>query len=224
LVDTGQGYAIDTSLNFEEINSIYHQSVSAEHSTISSDYLLAHIITARSESYFAANYMAEIVTTPIYCDLIRLKHFDFLIRRTASEQELNLFKDTVLSDFPRLAEVMNSGQRTITEFLQLLDKAEKFKTWLSTVNPDQGLIRGYYKSAMEHTWADKLPTKSVRFAISASLGMLADGILPTGLGTATGLALGAADSLYLDRLIKGWKPNQFPRAASVRAVGRISDA
>jgi hypothetical protein len=39
--------------------------------------------------------------------------------------------------------------------------------------------------------------------------MLADAAAPTGLGTSAGISVGAADSLLLDRLIKGWKPNQF---------------
>jgi hypothetical protein len=209
LIDTGQGYAIDTNLNFDDVNSVYHRYVPATHSTINGDYLLAHLITARADSYFAANYMAEIVTAPVYSDLIRLKHFDFVKRRSASEQELIQFQDTVLSDFPRISDVINSGERSIKHFLDLLDKAEKFKSWLAAVNPDEGLIRSYYRTATENTWADKLATKSVRFAISAGLGILADSVLPTGLGTAAGLAVGSADSLYLDRLIKGWRPNQF---------------
>jgi len=223
LMDTGQGYAVDTNLNYESINSIYHKDIPVSHSTINSDFLLAHLIAARADSYFAANYMAEIVTSPVYSDLIRLKHFDFLARRSASERELVQFQDTVLSDFPRLGEAINSGQRSIKEFLELLDSAEKFRDWLATVNPDQGLIRSYYRAATEHTWADKLPTKSVRFAISAGLGMLADGVLPTGLGTAAGLAVGAADSLYLDRLIKGWRPNQFIEGAYTKFVGSASN-
>ena len=30
-----------------------------------------------------------------------------------------------------------------------------------------------------------------------------------GIGTAVGLGLGALDTFYLDKLISGWKPNQF---------------
>jgi len=30
-----------------------------------------------------------------------------------------------------------------------------------------------------------------------------------GIGTSIGVALSAADQFLLDRLIKGWKPNQF---------------
>jgi hypothetical protein len=33
--------------------------------------------------------------------------------------------------------------------------------------------------------------------------------MPTGLGTAAGVSVGIADTFYLDRLIKGWRPNLF---------------
>ena len=225
LIDTGQGYAIDTNLDFFSINEIYHQSVSPEHSTLSSDYLLAHFIAARADSYFAANYMSEIVTSAVYSDLIQLKHFDFLARRNSSAEEIKLFQDTTLKDFPRIGETINTGERTISEFLKMLDQAERFKEWLGSINPDEGLIRSYYKAATEKTWADKLPTKFIRFAISTGLGMLADTILPTGVGTVAGLSAGAADSLYLDRLIKGWRPNQFIDATYIEFIkGRRAES
>jgi hypothetical protein len=153
--------------------------------------------------------MAEIVTGPIFSDIIRLKHFDFISRRDTNSSELNLFQEIVLQDFPSIREAINSGERSISEFLSLLDKAERFRQWLRDANTDSGLIRSYYKAAVTKTWADKLPTKSVRFICAAGLGLLADALLPMGVGTATGLGIGAADSLYFDRMIKGWRPNQF---------------
>jgi hypothetical protein len=39
--------------------------------------------------------------------------------------------------------------------------------------------------------------------------MLADLLAPTGLGTAARLGIGAADSLPLDKLLKGWRPGHF---------------
>lgn len=209
LFNTGQGYAVDTTLNFTDLNKIYHQSVSPSHSSLSSEYLLAHIIDARLDTYFAAYYMAEIITAPIYSDLIQLKHFDFLLRRQANIRELGLFSDAMLNDAPSLREVINSGERNISDFLKLLDQAERFREWLRNANADAGIVRNYYRSAIEKTWADKLPTKSIRFVVATGLGILADIMVPTGLGTVAGVAVGAADNFYLDRLLKGWRPNQF---------------
>jgi hypothetical protein len=209
LFDTGEGYAVVTNLDFAKLNAMYHERIPPSHSSLTPEYLLSHTLTARSDSYFAATYMAEIVTTPVYSNLIRLKHFDFLRRREANLGELELFRENVLSDFPSIREAINSGERSISDFLTLLDQGERFRTWLHDRNPDAGLIRSYYQRATEKTWADRLPTKSARFVIATGLGLLADAAMPTGLGTAAGVGLGAADSLYLDRLVKGWRPNQF---------------
>ena len=56
---------------------------------------------------------------------------------------------------------------------------------------------------------EKLPTKAYRFGFFTGAGLLADIVVPTGFGTAAGVSIGAADSLLIDKLIKGWKPNQF---------------
>jgi hypothetical protein len=209
LIDTGQGYAVYTNIDFSRLNPIYHQSVSPEHSSLSAEYLLAHIIDARSETYFASEYMGEVVTVPILSDIIRLKHFAFIQRREQSNTDLRLFEDVIVPEFPTIRETLNSKSRTLSEFLTLLDKADKFKEWLRTRNPDAGLIRSYQLSATEQTWADKLPSKSIRFAIATGLGILADAMMPSGLGTLAGVGVGGIDALYLDRIVKGWRPSQF---------------
>jgi hypothetical protein len=209
LIDTGFGFVVDANLDYNALNVIYHKSVPEEHSSLSSAYLLAHILDARADLYFAAHYMAEPVTSSISSDIIGIRHFDFLRRRLKNMEEAELFTNVVAPDFPTIGEALNSGERSFAEFLVLLDKAAKFKEWIQKTNPDAGLIREYHKPVTATTWADRLGPKSVRFAVATGLGMLADMVAPTGLGTAAGMAIGAADALMLDRLIKGWRPNQF---------------
>jgi hypothetical protein len=209
IFDTGRGFAVDTNLDFQAINAAYHKSVPPSHSTIDPAYLLAHILDARADLFFAAHYMAEPVTAPIYHDIIQIKHFDFLRRRYDNVAEAELFREMVVPEFPTIREVMNSGERSFAEFLRLLDKADKFKKWIQKANPDAGLVHEYHKAVTAQTWADKLAPKSARFAVATGLGLVADAIAPTGIGTAVGVSVGAADSFILDRLLKGWRPNQF---------------
>jgi hypothetical protein len=209
LIDTGSGYAVDTNLEYRTINSIYHQSIPPEHSSIDSAYLLSHILDARADTFFSAYYMAELVTTPVCSQIIRLKHFDFLRRREINVKDIEQFKELVIPDFPSLREIINSGERSFSELFELLDQAEQFKHWLKAANPDIGLIQSYHRAATQSTWADRLPSKSIRFLLSAGLGLAADAIAPTGLGTAMGLGIGATDSLLIDRIIRGWRPSHF---------------
>ncbi|WP_439402137.1 hypothetical protein ACNJYA_04810 [Bradyrhizobium sp. DASA03068] len=209
LINIEGQFAVDTNLDFQSINSTYRVRVPVEHSTITSAYVLSHIIDARADSFFAAYYMAELVTSPIYSDLIRLKHFEFLRRRGESLEQQAQFRDLVVPEFPTLRETINSGTRSFKEFLELLDRADKFKGWIQKANPDAGLIQSYHRAATEATWAEKIPSRSVRFVVATTLGLAAEAIAPSGIGAGLGLTVGAMDSLFLDRLIKGWRPNQF---------------
>ncbi len=73
LHNTGHGFAADTNFDFKAINEVYHQTTPATHSTIDTAYLLSHIYEARADIFFAAYYMAEPVTTPVYSDISQLR-------------------------------------------------------------------------------------------------------------------------------------------------------
>lgn len=207
--DVGQGYAVITNLDYVRINELYHQRVPIEHSSITTEYLLAFLQDARADTYFAAHYSAEIVTIPVLSDLIRLKHFEFLRPREKSDTQLELFKEIAIGEFPSIREVINSGERTFPEFLQLVQDAERFRKWLHSQNSDASLLREYQAAATANTWADKLPTKGIRFAIATGLGLAGEAFMPTGISTMVGIAVGTGDTFLLDKIIKGWRPNQF---------------
>ena len=203
------GYVVDTNLDFDAINRVYHRNIPVSHSSISPAYLLVHILDARADLFFAAYYMAELVTAQVYSDIIGIKHFDFLMRRQQNVKEADQFIELSLPDFPTIREAINSGERTFAEFLVLLDKAEKFKKWIQKTNPDAGLVQEYHKAVTAETWADKLPSKGVRFAVATGIGLAAELIAPSGIALASGIGAGAFDTFILDRLLKGWRPNQF---------------
>lgn len=207
--DTGQGYVVVTNLDYARLNVLYHQRVPVEHSSITTEYLLSFLQDARADTFFAAHYLAEIVTIPTLSDLIRLKHFEFLRSDKDGVSELGLFKEVAIGDFPTIREVVNSGERSFAEFLKLVRDGEKFRTWLHGQNPDANLLREYQIAATADTWANRLPTKGIRFAIATGLGLIGEAFLPTGISTATGAAIGASDTFLLDKIIKGWRPNQF---------------
>jgi hypothetical protein len=111
-------------------------------------------------------YMAEPVTTPVYSDISRLKHFEFLRRRDLSSEEIGAFHEVVLRNFSSIRETVNEGHRTFGEFLTLLDKADKFKHWIVKTNPDAGFPQNYLREVTEGTWAERLPAKVIRFAVA----------------------------------------------------------
>jgi hypothetical protein len=126
-------------------------------------------------------------------------------KRDKSVAEIELFQDIHLQDARAIREAINFGEHTFDEFMRILEKAAKFKDWLRTRNPDAHLLDEYSKSVMTETWLNTLPVKALRFVIAKSM---AAALHPFGLGAA-GVGLEAADNLLLDRLFRGWRPNQF---------------
>jgi len=196
----GHSVAIDTNLNFTSINSEYHKSIPGAHSTITPAYLLSWILSARMDATMAADYMAEIVTKDEVSQLIRLKISALVKKRDKSLREIDLFQETVLNDCRKVREAINAGERTFAEFMPVLEKAARFKSWLANQNPDANLLAEYYKAVTANGPMDSLPGKTVRY-IFVSLAGIASPIL--------GTALGAADEFLADKLLKGWRPNHF---------------
>jgi hypothetical protein len=210
IVPVGEEFLVGTNLNFAEISKYYHKRVSPEHSTINADFLLGFILHAKADAYFAADYMAEIVTSPISSSIINRNVSQILSRRQRNLDQIELFQRVHLNDARAVREAINSGERSFDDFIKLLQRADRFKAWLSGRNPDGTLLQEYYRAATSDSWIERLPTKSLRFVFTTLGGAAADIFLPTGgLGTVAGAGLGAVDSLLLDRLLKGWKPNQF---------------
>jgi hypothetical protein len=211
IVFSGDGsFIVGTNLNFERLNQHYHEIFPPEHSSLSPAYLLSFIYNARVDACFAADYMAEIVTSPISSGIISAKFHELMAKRNKNEKQIELFQTQYLEDARAVREAINSGERTFGEFIEILERAERFKKWLGTRNPDANLIREYYRAVTTESWIEKLPSKSLRFVFTTLSGLGADMLLPTGgIGTMIGAGIGAIDSLLLDSVLKGWKPNQF---------------
>jgi hypothetical protein len=218
LIKTHEGsFFVLSDLDLQVLNKEYHKLVPPSHSSITDGYILALIQDARAETFFAAYYMAEPVTTPLSSDLMALKHFEFLRRRHINAEDISLFHEIVVPEFPTIKEVINSGNRSMKEFLRLLDEAAKFKKWLIEANPDVGLIQNYQKEVTKKSWVETLPGKSIRFTVAASAGLLAS--LATGT-PAGGLGVSAANTFLADRVLKGWRPNRFIQGPYADFVGR----
>lgn len=82
----------------------------------------------------------------------------------------------------------------------LLDKAGRFKHWLKTVNPDEGLVRSYLRDVSSEGWIQRLPAKTARYILTLGL----DATSPT-----AGLVSGFIDNFIIEKLLGGWKPNHF---------------
>jgi hypothetical protein len=91
--------------------------------------------------------------------------------------------------------------------LQLLKTSRKFKHWLGNVAFDVELVAAYEEEIRKESKLEKKSSKLLRWAIIYGLGKIVEHYVTGGNYIADGI--NALDKIFIDSLIKGWKPNQF---------------
>ena len=202
-------FRIETNLDFAQLNEVYHRHIAAAHSSLSPAYLLNHFLNARKMLEDGAKANAEIAVAPVYKELITAKFQTAFRERDASAEQVSAFQRFLFDDGKALSAALASGERSFRDLLAVLDKAAKFRHWLQNQPPNAELVKNYFRAVTEKTWVEKLPTKAARWSLFTGAGLIIDAMGAGGLGTLGGVALSAGDAFLLDKLVKGWKPNQF---------------
>jgi hypothetical protein len=168
LADEGRFFII-TDLDFGAINREYHKLTSPEHSSMSPEYILAFLQEARVDIDLAANYMSELVTRPEISDLIRLKIARMLARRDSNSRQIASLQEVHLGDARAIREAINSGERNFSDFMHVLEKADRFRVWLAERNPDAQLLSEYYNAVTADSWIGTLRARQESTALSERL-------------------------------------------------------
>ena len=163
-------------------------------------YVLNHVLEARADIALASFYGGDFLSSQITSAVVQVRHEELLRRTALNLNSQRQFTEIVLPDMPSLAEVIDGGERSFDEFLLLLDKAGRFKHWLKSVGPDEGLIRTYFDDVTSQSWVQKLPSKTARYILTLAI----DATNPT-----AGLLSGFVDNFVVEKLLGGWRPNHF---------------
>jgi hypothetical protein len=207
--EEGEWFRVRTNMNFEIANRYYHTRIPSQHSSLTSAYLLAHVVNARHAIMLSSRYQTELALDTLQSSLVGSR-IEALIRKCEkSGSDRAAFNALVLEEGRTIREVINSGERTFKDLLLVLDEAGKWRKWLKDKPSDAGLIKEYYQAIVKETWADKLPIKTARWSVFTGLGVGIDLLGAGGLGTATGVALSAFDAAIMERILSGWKPHHF---------------
>lgn len=210
VVDSEIGMHVFENIDFESINRRRSQ-LATPLEPITNALLLAHVLDARADVALASFYGGDFITSAVTSRIVQVQHAELLRRTGLNADALRQFTEIVLPETPTLAEVIDAGERSIDDFFSLLDRASKFKQWLSGVNPDEGLVRTYLQEAASTDWIERLPSKCVRFMLSTALGATHP--------PAAALA-GLLDSFVLDKVLAGWRPNHFVTSKLASFVGK----
>jgi hypothetical protein len=199
VVETELGTYVFENIDFRTINSRREQ-LSPPLESLTVAHILSQLQEARADLELAAFYGGDFVTSAATSGVIQVRH-EALLRRT----ELNLtaqqeFLEVAIPDMPMVAELIDSGERSFTDFIRLYERSAKFKQWLSAANPDAGLIREYLLAATSQDWIRTPQGKLLRYVCTGAIA-IAD---PT-----IGIAAGLADKFFVDKIFAGWRPNHF---------------
>jgi hypothetical protein len=116
----------------------------------------------------------------------------------------------VFDEAKMIREAVNRNEIKFEDLVEIFKKAKKFKSWLKNIESDKNLVKEYFKEVTTESIIERLPSKTFRWSLFTGAGFIVDLIAGTpAIGTIGGVGLGAFDSFLLDKLIKGWKPNQF---------------
>lgn len=204
----GDRLRVSTNLDFAALTARVHARFGPDHN-LTPALLLDFLHQARVDLHLAASIGSELLTSPLSSALIGHRIRRELEAATPTKlTDIRLFQEMVLPGHS-VGEAVRSGHKTLAQALELAGKARRFRSWLTERPADSTLLAEYYSAVTRESWAERLPAKGMRFALFTGLGVAVDALIPTGLGTAIGVATGAADSFLLDRLLKGWSPGQF---------------
>lgn len=203
------GIRYDTNIDFAEANVHFHSRVSVKDASLTPAYLLAQITAAEPDIVVASSSGSEFALDPLKSLIVSSRVAEIVRKSTAGKEKLELFQEVVIDGSRSVREAVNNGDRNFRDVIRLLEQAHKFKEWIQQTGEDSLLRDDYCKRVAATDWADRLPSKSVRFMVMTGLSVLAGLVMTPAAGIAAGVGLNSADYFLLDRLLKGWKPNQF---------------
>lgn len=198
-IDSDLGLHVFHSIDLDAIN-LRRRALQPPLEGITTASVLTQLQDARGDVALASFYGGDFITSHAVSSIIQVRYEQLLRRAGLNSNAQRQFVEVVLPDTPSLAEIIDSGERTFDEFFVLLDKAGRFKHWLRSVNPDEGLVRTYMHDVSAEGWIQKLPAKTARYIMTLTL----DATTPT-----VGLISSFVDNFLVEKLLGGWRPNHF---------------
>lgn len=204
-----KGIIVSTNIDFRKANKFYHKRISPNHSSITPAYILSNIYDLETDLYYASRNLSEISSSNVTSKLIDLRLTHLANRCAKSNSDKDSFQNFVFCNQKTIREAYNHGTIGINEILKAIYNADKFKYWLGKHIIDSNLLNEYYREITKDSIIDKLPSKVIRWSVFTGAGVVGELLLAPGIGTVAGLSLSLLDEFFLDKLVKGWKPNQF---------------
>ena len=200
---------VATNIDFRRANESHHKLVSPDQSSLSPASLLDALVQARADLDAALRLDGDIATDSQAAKILGLKFGKIVGAALDSHEAIDVFSAHTLGGTHAIAEAVNSGRAGFADILDVLERGERFRDWIRNQPTEADLLMQYYEELTSKTWIERLPSRSARTLFWAGAGVAAS-VLGGGVLAGAGVAaLGVADNLVLERLVRGWRPNQF---------------
>lgn len=190
-------YSINSNIDIALINKIRSEK-GIDHSFDYAGFILA-LMESRGDNYIAGQFESELVTDKDYSCLIGLQLTDAVQKSIKSEEQINLFNEHILTEYPSIGDAFINGTINGKDLIKLLVESDKFREWLKNVPIEANLINKYIEEITKETLADKKWVKGTRFAVTQLFGLI----------PIIGNIVSGIDTFLVEKLLKGWKPNHF---------------
>ncbi len=179
------------------------------------DIIVTYIRTSLELSIWGER-SSELLLNELESDAVRFAIGGVLQRRMGSVKAIESFQQAVFAHSRAISQAIESGERTFRDFIGLYERSYRFRAWLNGLPFDGDILRGYIQAVTADHWAEKLPSKTARWMLFTGAGLAIDVLGAGGVGTLSGLMLSAFDAFVLDKLLHGWRPNQFVQDHAAR--------
>lgn len=203
--ELSKSYQVVTNVDFVEVAEALRDTYKTESRFEGLDiaHFLSFVLDAYADMYFAAHTNADIAKTSFGSPILEDLACHSLKSMNARIGEIHTFQHHVLDNSFAISEAINSGARSFNEVIPIVKKSRLFKKWLAHRNPDVSLVSAYLEDVTKETWVETLPGKAARWLTLGIASKAADAF------GGSGLIIELLDAIVTDRLIKGWRPNQF---------------
>jgi hypothetical protein len=199
--------SVETDFDFSEANRLYRRVMPDERLSLAS--VMVGVFSALADLRTAALFSDEMAVSPAGSAIADTKLAQLLSKRSNSSAKIAAFEEWTCEDGKGIREAVHARHKNFDDVLKLVEEAARFKQWLANNEESSDLRKEYLKAVSASSWADKLPSKTIRLLLFAAAGHALDVIKTPAEAAAASLGLDILDSFFVDRLIKGWKPNQF---------------
>lgn len=196
-----QGFSLSTNIDFVAADADYRTINGTSEQHVTPSQLLVSLSDTRRDLTIGSSFGSEFAMGPVSSAIAACKFSALINKANGGMERISVFQEDVLDDLPNIRDAVNLGTRNFSDIVRLVEKAERFKKWLREQDEDEHLRKAYLREVLHVEWADTLPTKTLRWLLFTAAGLPLSALASVGLG--------AADAFLLDRVIRGWKPNQF---------------